>query len=298
MNPAAAATVSVTAVIPNYNGQRLLHRYLPAVISCLRHQDELLIVDDASRDTSVDWLVENYHLQPAETTSRFWQWLGSTTHANKTVHIKVLKNKHNLRFGESCNLGVKEASGDLIFLLNNDVKPKPDVLRFLLPYFKDQKVFAVGCAELEPLSPRSTEYRLGGKNRLLFEKGMLLHSRATSFESGETAWVSGGSGLFDRQKWLELDGFDRAYYPAYWEDVDLSFRARQRGWSVLFERQAEVEHHHETTNQTTFGQRLIFEMSWRSAQTFLWKNGTSAQKLANILWKPYHWYYWWRSVIK
>jgi GT2 family glycosyltransferase len=287
----------VSAVIPNFNGQRLLRRYLPAVIACLRSGDELLIVDDASTDSSVAWLVDTFRLKPHSTTSLFSSWQGMIRQQTKDLTATVIKNTDNLRFGASCNRGVEQAQGDIILLFNNDVKPRSSVLNFLLPHFQDKTVFAVGCAELEPISPRSKEFRLGGKNKLWFERGLFVHSRATEFSSGETAWVSGGSGAFDRSKWLALGGFAPDFYPAYWEDVDLSFRARQRGWKVLFERQAEVEHHHETTNQSAFGQRNIFTMSWRHAQVFVWKNGTWVQKIANILWKPYHWYFWLKQRI-
>lgn len=289
--------ITVTAVIPNYNGQRLLRRYLPAVIDVLRHHDELLIIDDASTDNSVMWLVDAFSLQPNQGTSDYQVWSGVTGSRTQQITIKVIRNRHNLRFGASCNRGVEQARGDIILLLNNDVKPRPGLLSTLLPYFEDPTMFAVGCAELEPVSPKSREYRLGGKNKLWFEKGLFTHSRAATFETGETAWVSGGSGAFSRDKWLKLGGFSDQFYPAYWEDVDLSFRARQRGWKIWFERRAEVEHHHETTNQTAFGQRKIFDMSWRHGQTFVWKNGTWSQKIANVLWKPYHWYFWWRQQL-
>lgn len=289
--------MKVTAVIPNYNGQRLMHRYLPMVLDGLRHQDELIVVDDASSDGSVEWLRETFALKQRKEHSEFITWSGTSGSKTQHVDIKVIVNKRNIRFGASCNRGVEQAKGEVILLLNNDVKPRPGLLSTLLPYFQDEKVFAVGCAELEPLSPKSKEYRLGGKNKLWFSKGLFTHSRADSFETGETAWVSGGSGAFSRRKWLELGGFSSQFYPAYWEDVDLSFRARQKGWKVLFDRRAEVEHHHETTNQTAFGQRKIFDMSWKHAQTFVWKNGTLHQKIANILWKPYHWYFWIRQQL-
>lgn len=118
---------------------------------------------------------------------------------------------------------------------------------------------------------------------------MFIHSRAEDLRSGPTAWVSGGSGVFDKKKWLEIGGFDRLFYPAYWEDIDLSFQARKRGWKVLFEEKAVVDHNHETTNASVFGQRKMEQMSWRNANKFVWKNGDFWQKFAHILWKPYWW---------
>ncbi len=257
----------VSVVIPNYNGSQLLSKHLPAVIKALRQNDEIIIVDDSSQDNSVQWLKEVF--------------IPSTK-----VPIKLLVNDHNLRFGATVNRGVAAAQYGLVLLLNNDVSPKPDLLKHLLPHFSHPEVFAVGCLEIED----EAERKHSGKNKLWFERGLFFHSRSDDLEAGETAWAVGGSAMFDREKWLELGGFDSAYYPAYWEDIDLSYRAKQRGWSVLFEPNAQVYHRHETTNQDIFGQEKIKQISWRNAQRFLWKNGTLVQKLLWILWQPYWWW--------
>ncbi|PJE58197.1 MAG: glycosyltransferase family 2 protein, partial [Candidatus Portnoybacteria bacterium CG10_big_fil_rev_8_21_14_0_10_36_7] len=47
-----------------------------------------------------------------------------------------------------------------------------------------------------------------------------------------------------------LNGFDELYSPFYWEDIDLSYRAWKTGYTVLFDPQVLVEHHHETTIRT------------------------------------------------
>lgn len=257
-------TQSVSAVIPTYNGRHLLEKNLPAVLRCLRTGDELVIVDDASTDDTVAWLAKEIEPKTQE----------------KKISFKVIHNDKNLRFGASVNKGVATASHDFIFLLNNDVSPHEDVLDYLLPHFEDSTVFAVGCLETEGT-------KQGGKNKLWFDKGLFIHSRVGEFATGPTAWASGGSALYDKKKWLELGGFDKAYYPAYWEDIDLSFRARKKGWKVLFESKAKVNHNHESTNTDVFGQQKIENMSWQNAHRFVWRNGTIWQKIANLLWRPY-----------
>jgi GT2 family glycosyltransferase len=84
-----------------------------------------------------------------------------------------------------------------------------------------------------------------------------------------------------------LKGFDRRYYPAYWEDVDLSYQAKKRAYIVLFEPKAQVDHNHESTNQTVFGAATIRKISWRNAKKFTWKNGDIWQKISFLLWQPY-----------
>jgi GT2 family glycosyltransferase len=292
---------NVSVVIPNYNGQRLLEKHLPAVFQMLQDQDQVVIVDDASTDDSVQWLQHKYHLTPFndvpvvslghENEVEIFQEIYSLTH--KKIEIIVVRNLKNVRFAQSCNRGVQYARHPYVFLLNSDVKPHRYVLHHLLAHFKDKNVFAVGCLEQEGVEENlkfGRPLRLSGKNKLWFEKGIFFHSRARDLKTGTTAWVSGGSGLFDREKWLELGGFDLDYAPAYWEDIDLSFRARQKGWRILFESLAIVDHNHETTNRTAFGQRKIAEMSWRNADKFVKKNGTFWQHVSYYMWRPYWWW--------
>jgi GT2 family glycosyltransferase len=205
---------------------------------------------------------------------------GTHAAASKKIKVVLLVNRQNQRFGETANRGVRAASHNLIFLINSDVAPRQTALKYLLPHFQDSMVFAVGPLEIE-------RGKKSGKNKLWFERGMFIHSKADDLKAGPTAWVSGGSGVFDKQKWLMIGGFDRLFYPAYWEDIDLSFQARKRDWQVLFESRAVVDHNHETTNATVFGQRKMERMSWQNANKFIWKNGDFWQKLAHLLWKPY-----------
>lgn len=281
--------MNVSAVIPTYNGKHLLEKHLQYVVDTLKKDDELIIVDDHSTDGTVPWLIKTYHLNADAKdghTAAFQIYQGK--HPSKKITLTIIANHQNVRFGQAVNRGVQAAEHDYVVLFNNDVRPRKNTIKKALSHFKDRSVFAVGFKEEEPQSDGSII--LGGKNRIWFEKGRFIHSRASNFETGPTAWASGGSAIFDKKKWQHLGGFDPAYYPAYWEDIDLSYRAHQAGWKVLFESNAVVEHHHETTNQAVFGNAQIAAMSWKNGSTFVWKNGTLYQKVAHILWKPYWWF--------
>ncbi len=286
-------SIAITALIPSFNGQKLLERNLPAVLTCLRDGDELIIIDDASTDNSVAWLSKRFscssHVSPLPDTDVL---AGQWTQGKKTVTIQVLVNRTNQRFGMSANRGVQLAQHPYIFLLNSDVAPHPDAVAPLLKHFTDpdqgETVFGVGCLELSS-SAQGEKKTLAGKQKLWFQRGLFMHSKADEFTFGPTGWVTGGSGMFSKEKWLTLGGFDQRYYPAYWEDIDLSFQARRRGWQVLFEANSKVDHNHETTNQTVFGQQQIVAMSWKNALQFTWKNSNLWQKLAFLAWQPYWW---------
>jgi O-antigen biosynthesis protein len=308
----------VSVVIPNYNGKNLLKKFLPSVISALRDGDELVIVDDLSPDDSVSWLIKEYKLKLTKRSfnkneiSRdhnpdiynlkfklYSNWITvkttdkSKTKKTKKIRILLVSQLVNLRFGASANVGVVMASNEYIFLLNSDVKATDGVVDQLLTHFSDRDVFAVGCLEYE----RTKTGDKSGKNLLWFEQGFFKHSKAEDFTTGDTAWASGGSGMFSKSKWLQLGGFDKLYYPAYWEDIDLSFRALKKGWKVLFDEKAVVYHVHETTNIDAFGQKRIDDMSWNNAQKFAVKNASFFQKIQYYLYKPY-WSYKRKAVTK
>ncbi len=289
----------ISVLIPNFNGKELLSKHLPRVLAAMRSNDELIIVDDASTDDSVEWLKNAFSLTKAEVEPdihdlpekyhpdvnemKFEVLFGKFQEKAKRIRVMVISNPENLRFAASVNLGFALASNRLVFLLNNDVSPNQDVIEKLLSFFEDEEVFGVGCMEYE----QSIDGEKSGKNKLWFEKGVFRHSKSEEFSTGETAWVSGGSGLFDREKWLDLGGYDKSFYPAYWEDVDISFRAKKWGWKCLFSEEAVVFHQHESTNTEVFGQETIDKISWKHADTFSWKNGNPVQKLLHLLWKPY-----------
>lgn len=302
MNDQIDTSAPVTVVIPTYNGKHLLTKHLPRVMTAMRQGDELLIVDDASTDDTTHWLEAAFELKQAEVEPEIDELpddyfppinemslrvlFGKHQQNNKKIRLSVIRNRDNLRFAASVNLGFALASNRLVLLLNNDVSPEKDVIEQLLPHFSEEEIFAVGCLEYE----QDREGEKAGKNKLWFSKGLFWHSKADNFITGETAWVSGGSGMFDQEKWLDLNGFDKRFHPAYWEDIDISFRARKWGWQVLFEEEAVVYHQHESTNTDVFGQKKIEEISWQHANSFTWKNGNLLQKLLYLLWKPYWWW--------
>lgn len=290
----------ISIVIPNYNGQQLLENNLPSIFSSMAEGDELIIVDDASTDDSVLWLINNFRLskvaefvipvpknylpKPTPDSTDFY----SAEYAIKDKKIKIilLVNKINQRFALTCNKGVLFSTNDWVFLLNSDVIVNKNTLSTLKALVSENKnVFAIGCIEFED----ETKDQASGKNVLWFERGRFIHSKAEDMNSGSTAWASGGSSIFNKDKWLKLNGFDSHFSPAYWEDIDLSYRARKKGWSVEFTDKASVIHQHETTNVNALGNSRINEISWKNGSYFSWKHADLKKKLQYILWSPY-WY--------
>lgn len=99
----------ISIIIVNYNGQKYLYELFVS-LEKLNTNDfsyEIIFVDNASADNSLDYLKENYF------------------HLN---NLKIVKNKKNEGFANGNNIGVQNASGKYVVLLNNDTKVEPDWL--------------------------------------------------------------------------------------------------------------------------------------------------------------------------
>lgn len=295
------SAASVSVVIPTFNGKHLLQKHLLSVLESARRGDEIVIVDDASTDGTLTWLKRRFKLQfekelGAQLGMRkpelkidlddagYQIYSGKFSRGSKKILIKVIKNLTNQRFAISSNRGFRQASNNLVFLLNSDVSPAKSCISVLVDTFNDQNIFAVGCLEYEG---EDVTAQRSGKNKLWFERGLFQHSRANNFAFGATGWASGGSAMFDRKKWLELGGFDLKYQPAYWEDIDISFRAKESGYKVLFQPEAVVFHQHESTNAKVFSAYEMMLLGWRHSDYFTKKHANIWQKIAFYLWRPY-----------
>jgi len=97
-----AKKLTVSIIIPNYDGAELLRRNLPKVIAGAgKRCQEIIVVDDGSTDDSIKIM-----------QSAYWR-----------TKLKIIKNKKNLGFASTVNRGVRAAKGEIVVLLNTDVYP-------------------------------------------------------------------------------------------------------------------------------------------------------------------------------
>ncbi len=239
-------SLTVSVVMPNLNGEKLLEKNLPKLLEAQKHAGnkiiEVVIVDDGSWDGSVNYLKTNF------------------------PQVKLIKHKINRGFSASVNTGVRAATGDLILLINTDVLPEKDFLVPVLPHFADDKVFAVSLHE-----------RGYGWGRGYFGDGYIQLGQGTESKASHPSfYVSGGSGVFRRSHWVSLGGMDeRLLSPFYWEDIDLCYRAAKRGLILLWEPGGIVVHKHESTI-SKLPKTYVARVKERNQLLMLWKNITSA----------------------
>ena len=186
-------------MIPNWNGKHLLEKSTFNFAAAPRA--EVILADDASQDGSVALVKEKY------------------------PGVVIVENKHRKGFAGNVNSGVARATGEIVVLLNTDVRPERGFLDPLLSRFSDDPMVAgVGCLE------KSHDLHgvvLRGRGIARWEKGYFIHRRG-DVDSNDTAWVSGGSGAFRLSVWKKLGGMDTLYNPFYWEDIDFHINYSNR----------------------------------------------------------------------
>jgi GT2 family glycosyltransferase len=253
---------SVSVVIPTFNGHDLLRQNLPPLFECLSHISaawEVIVVDDASTDNSIELMQQTY------------------------PQVMLIRNETNLGFAETMNRGIHAARYDVLFALNNDVTVDADALKTMLARFDDPAVFAVTPNVLDPKSGRQQAiYKL--KPGICWFNDTSLTAPPAADEIA-LFFSSGGSSCYDRRKLVELGGFSNLYAPFYVEDVDLSYHAWKRGWKCVMEPAATVWHPVNSTIRKYHRQRRIKFLIARNKHIFLWVNITDPVLVVNyFLW--------------
>jgi GT2 family glycosyltransferase len=291
---------AVSIVIPNWNGLNLLQQFLPSVVAAASRYCatggapvEILVVDDASTDDSVNYLREHDFLAlRAEETGRV-----AENASECAVARRLLRNDENRGFSATANAGVAAARHPLVFLINNDVELSEDCIAPLAAHFEDPSVFAVHCRVIDPRTGEECGVgQMGG-----FARGFLrVHqswiprpAAAKPLDDADaeraakkpySMFASGGSAMFDREKWLALGGFEPLLAPAYWEDVELSYRAWKRGFTICYEPQSVVRHPVSST-MGRLDPRKIRRMRQRNRLIAHWIHLQDAGFLAShVLW--------------
>jgi len=241
-------SLSLSVVIPAYNGAKLLNDNLPHLNQSLKEAKidyEIIIVDDCSEKI----------LQ---------------INQDKTEVVRLAKNSG---FAHACNTGAKLAQYSKILFLNTDVKVTPEFIEPLLKHFSSRDVFAVSPRILIPaenyFDEAITTAKLRGSNLIL----KIGTTKQYNYPL-EILYACGAALLVDKDKFVELGGFDELYKPYYSEDLDLSYQAWKRGFRVIYEPLSTVYHLHGTTIKSVSKSNQIKKINMRNQYLFRWKNFT------------------------
>ena len=240
----AAALFSI--VIPNWNGKHHLTECLDAIRRQSCADFEVVLVDNGSIDGSAEFLKSRY------------------------PEVNLVELDENIGFAGGVNAGIKASRGEYVVLLNNDtevvpvwlerlacaIEAHPDILIFasrLVDYFNRGLIDSAGDGMDLLLGP----YKIG-------ERQPVEEFRESSLVFG----ACGGGGCYHRSLFDRIGFFDEDFF-AYFEDIDLSFRANWLGIRCLSVPGAVIYHKVGGTSDSNRASRDRFDIMRRRNLFFL-----------------------------
>lgn len=214
----------VSIIIINRNGLNHLKRLFKRNINYPNY--EIIVWDNASNDTSVDFLEK----------------------IKKNHNLKIIKNKENSSFSKANNESVKLANGQYILFLNNDIEMEDNFLNHLMKtMLSSEDIASVGaklaypnCSNSKENYKKSFKIQHAGihfKNHEYFLKpynaangnDLIFNNEKPIEKPALTAAVL----LVDKSKFLEVGGFHEEYVYGY-EDVDLCLKFLDKGYKNIY----------------------------------------------------------------
>lgn len=226
--------MKLSVVILNYNVRHFLELCLDSVEKALAGiPSEIIVVDNQSADDSCAFVRQNFPM------------------------VKLIENQENFGFSKGNNIGVSEAKGELVCLLNPDTFVAEDTFEELLDFATKHPGFGIigprlidGGGRFLPESkrgipfPRTAFFKLTGLNRV-FPRSNFFNAYYAPFldenEEGKVPVLVGACMLMKRTNYQALGGLDEQFF-MYGEDIDLSYRFIKSGFQNYYAGKTPIVH--------------------------------------------------------
>lgn len=222
MNP-----VKASVIVLAWDGMEYLGACLPAVLCQEYPNFEVIVVDNGSTDGSADFVAAHY------------------------PQVRLIRNERNLGFAAGNNVGLRQAVGDVLVLLNQDTVVQPGWLAALMSAFEDSTVGIAGCKILYP------DGRIQHAGACVHDaRGYSHHYGWHQVDEGqfdecrEVAFVTGAALAISRTTLDQVGELDEGFSPAYYEDTDWCYRCRASGFRVVYVPEAVLIHHESASLQS------------------------------------------------
>src|SRR5512138_3034202 len=200
----------ISVIILNFNGKRYLEKCLSSLESQTYRDFEVIVVDNASSDGSVDYLKAGFPL------------------------VRIVENKKNLGFAGGTNSGIRRAEGEYILTLNNDTQVDRRFLECLAEPMQSDK--SVGVCASKMLLPDGRINSAGiclSRSGAAWDRGIFEQDHGQYDCQQEVFGACAGAALYRKEMLDEIGLFDEDFF-LYMEDVDLAFRAKLAGWKCVY----------------------------------------------------------------
>lgn len=208
-----------SVIILNWNGRKLLEKFLPSVAShSLDAETEVIVADNASTDDSISFVENNY------------------------PDVGLIIFDKNYGFAEGYNRAIQQMDSEYVVLLNSDIETSEKWLTNMI-YFLDKnpEVCAIQPKILSQKQKTHFEYAgaAGGfidKFGYPFCRGRILNYVEEDIGQYNSPinvfWASGACLCIRRQKYIDIGGLDNRFF-AHMEEIDLCWRLNARGENII-----------------------------------------------------------------
>lgn len=215
----------VAVVILNWNGEELLRKFLPGVISN-SGDAQIIVADNASTDNSIEVL------------------------NNEFPQVHIIRNNSNGGFAKGYNDALAQVEAKFYVLLNSDVEVSPNWLEPLISEMQDESVAACQPKILSYRNKNKFEHAgaSGGfidKLYFPFCRGRIFSN--TEEDNGqydhpqEIFWASGAALVIRSNVFHSVGGFDEDFF-AHMEEIDLCWRIKRRAMKITVVPRSVVYH--------------------------------------------------------
>ena len=225
----------VSVIIPVFNQ---INYTIACIIAVIRSSPlislEIVIADDCSREVDYSQL------------------------SSIDRRLFVVSQTSNLGFLRNCNRAAKFVHGKYLIFLNNDCLPLSGWLDNLIKTAESEA--SVGIVGSKLLYPNGSLQEAGGViwrdgSGWNFGRGDNPLKPEYNYTK-EVDYCTGASFCIKKSLWDEMEGFDEYFSPAYYEETDLSFRLREKGYPTVYQPQSVAIHLEGISNGTDLGAGL------------------------------------------
>ncbi len=213
-------------VILNWNGIKLLEKFIPPLLKYTPEQHKIYVIDNGSTDDSIEFI-------------------------KKHKRIKIIKLDCNYGFAKGYNLGLRDVKEDILCLLNNDVEVTKNWTKSILKQFKEEADTAVIQPKLKNYFNKY-EFDYAGAAGGFLDKygypycnGRIYNKIEKDFNQydklSDIFWACGACFFIRKNIFESHNGFDENFW-AHMEEIDLCWRIQNSKFKIRFNHNSEVFH--------------------------------------------------------
>ncbi len=265
--------MDLSIIIVNYNVKEFLQNLIHSIEKAsLNLNKEIIIVDNASDDGSVEFIREKF------------------------PQAILIANQKNLGFGKANNIGLKQASGKYILLINPDTLVAEDTFEKMIKFFESNpEAGLAGCKILNPdgslqlacrrsfPGPWTSFTKVTGLSSLFPNNKVFARYNLTYLDENKTYEVDAISGSFMmmlKEVYAKVGGFDEQFF-MYGEDLDLCYRIQKSGFKVYYVHSTQIIHYKgESTKRSSLDETKVF---YSAMHLFVKKHLSSSLLIGFIL---------------